>query len=76
MAYRLSMTIKLYWKVYFVDISDIFIDFIGFILKAINFKKINKVARWYYALQYCINNYMQINYHTKDHGLEVVQPFE
>lgn len=76
MAYRLSMPIKLYWKVYLVDISDIFIDFIAFILKTINCKKMNKVARWYYALQYCINNYMQINYHTKDHGVEVVQPFE
>lgn len=54
MAYRLSMTIKLYWKIYLVDISDIFIDFIGFILKAINFKKMNRIARWYYALQYCI----------------------
>lgn len=41
------MTIKLYWKVYLVDISDIFIDFIGFILKAIYFKKTNRVARWY-----------------------------
>lgn len=45
MAYRLSMPIKLYWKVYLVDISDIFIDFIAFILKTINCKKMNKVAR-------------------------------
>lgn len=45
------MTIKVYWKAYLVDISDIFFDFIGFILKAINFKKMNKVARLYYALQ-------------------------
>lgn len=39
MAYSVSMTIKLYWKVYLVDISDIFFDFIGFILKAINFQE-------------------------------------
>lgn len=51
MTYRVLVPIKLYWKAYCVDISDICFDFIGFILKAINFKKMNKVPRIYYASQ-------------------------
>lgn len=29
MAYRVSVTVKLYWKAYWVDISDILFEFIG-----------------------------------------------